>query len=347
MAGRIIYQQQSFELKPGGNWLRLPRKEAWLDAIYRVLEQWFDDSPVMKLYTSGTTASPKKIIFQKHNMALGAQLTAQHFNMFSNTQALCCLPAEYIAGKMMIIRAIVNEWDLFIQAPSSCPLHPNLPPIDFAALTPMQMAKSIENTEVIAQRINTIILGGAPVGKHLKQRLQHYPNRLYETYGMTETITHIATRKINGEDRSEHFTCLPGVRYQWDERKCLTIEADHLPEKVITNDRVEPVDFESFELLGRIDHVVNSGGVKIHPEQLEDQLGDWFDVAFYFSGRSDEELGEKLVLYLEREPLDPRSEKLLMSSMREELGSIRSPKEIIYLPVFERTASGKIIREHK
>ncbi len=345
MVGKIIFQSKSYDLEAGGAWRKLPSDQPWLQSIHATLETWFDGKDLISLKSSGTTGVPKTITLQKANMAMSAQITAQHFDLKSGTTALLCLPADYIAGKMMLVRSIVNGWNLHLVPPSSAPLHEQLPALDFAALTPMQFEKSKEQYPGAGQNIETLILGGAPVNSALNAKLQHHPKKVFETYGMTETITHIATRKVNGEDRSDYFTCLPGVSYTWDERKCLCIEAPHLPEKIITNDRVEPVDMSTFELLGRIDNLVNSGGVKIHPEQLETQLANWFDVDFYFSGRKDPLLGQKLVLHLERPPLDARSEKLLMDSLRDELGSVKSPKEIIYHPEFKRTATGKIIRE--
>lgn len=345
MVGKIIFQSKTYDLSPDGEWRDLPSDQDWLKSIHQTLEAWFDESDLMSLQSSGTTGTPKTITIQKSNMAVGAQLTAQHFELKQGTEALLCLPAAYIAGKMMLVRSIVNAWNLHLIPPSSAPLQDDLPSFDFAALTPMQFQKSKATHPKAGENIETIILGGASVSKALSSLLQHHPKKVFETYGMTETITHIATRKVNGENRSDYFTCLPGVKYTWDERRCLCIEAEHLPEKVITNDRIEPVDFTTFELLGRIDNLVNSGGVKIHPEQLETQLDNWFDVDFYFSGRKDPLLGQKLVLHLERPPLDARSEKLLMDSLRDELGSVKSPKEIIYHPEFKRTTSGKIIRE--
>jgi o-succinylbenzoate---CoA ligase len=321
------------------------------DAIREFLAQWWDDTDELTVTTSGSTGTPKSIRIRKSAMIASAQMTITFFQLKPGIDALLCLPAHYIAGRMMIVRAIVGAWNLRSVLPDSNPLlHlEKNERFDFCAMVPLQVSNALQNedSKIRINRINTLIIGGGEIPPTLYFHLQNIRTECWSTYGMTETVSHVALRKINGPDKSEDFKLLQGVKGLQDERGCLIIEAPHLhSEQLITNDLVEFTDFNRFKWRGRIDHVVNSGGIKIHPEPLEQKIGEIItDRRFFLTGMPDDRLGQKLVIVLEGKPLDLMTEQLLMQHLRESLPRHQSPSVIQYQQEFEETPTGKVIRK--
>jgi o-succinylbenzoate---CoA ligase len=292
---------------------------------------WFDDKSYMDVLTSGTTGEPKIIQIEKLAMVNSAIATGEFFDLNEGNTALHCLPVKYIAGKMMLIRAMILGLELDFVAPSSHPLENNDTVYDFAAMVPLQAQNSLQHFK----KIKKLIVGGAKMNKSLENSLLKLQTKVFETYGMTETITHIAARKI-GE---ESFTVLPNVTISYDNRKCLVIHAPSISNDVIiTNDLVELVNENQFQFIGRIDNVVNSGGIKLIPEQIEAKLSSKIDNRFFVAGKPDNELGEKLVLVIEgeKQAIDP--------IIFDDLDKYEKPKEIIFIPKFKETRTGKIMR---
>ncbi len=296
------------------------------------LLDWFDSKSYLEVQTSGTTGTPKLIQIDKQAMVNSALATGDFFDLYPGNRALHCLPVKYIAGKMMLIRAMILGLDLDFVAPSSHPLENNDNKYDFVAMVPLQAKHSLKELK----NVKKMIVGGAKMSKPLENALAKLPTEVYETYGMTETITHIAAKKI-GE---KFFTVLPNVTVSYDDRNCLVIHAPKIAEEVIvTNDLVELVNENQFVFLGRIDNVINSGGIKLIPEQIEDELSGKIENRFYVIGKPDVDLGEKLVLVIEGEKQE------LNPELFETLDKYEKPKEILFVPKFKETATGKILRK--
>ncbi|HLF51413.1 AMP-binding protein [Flavobacterium sp.] len=296
------------------------------------LLDWFDEKPFIELTTSGTTGAPKSIQIKKQAMVISALSTGDFFNLKIGDKALHCLSTKYIAGKMMLVRGLILGLEMDFVAPSSNPLLNNVTDYDFVAMVPLQVQNSISELK----KVEKLIIGGAKINESLRIELSKLPTQVYETYGMTETITHIAAKKI-GE---RAFSILPNVTISQDERQCLVIDAPRISnEKVVTNDLVELVSKNQFVLLGRIDNVINSGGVKLIPEQIEEKLSGKILTRFFVTGIPDDALGEKLILVIEsvKQAFDETIFKVL--------NKYEKPKEIRFVPKFKETESGKVMRK--
>ncbi|MGX7666632.1 AMP-binding protein [Flavobacterium pedocola] len=298
----------------------------------RFLTEWFDDKDFIELTTSGTTGIPKLIRLKKEAMVNSALATTKFFDLRTGCSALHCMSTQYVAGKMMLVRALLSGWQLDVVKPVSNPLDGSTKTYDFAAMVPMQVENSLEELH----RVKKLIIGGAKVNPVLVEKLKKLPSEFFETYGMTETITHIAAKRI--QDMA--FKALPNVTFSVDERNCLVIEAPLISgEKLITNDIVELISENEFIWKGRFDNVINSGGIKLFPEQIEEKLAGKIANRFFVIGKPDEVLGEKIVLVIEGNPFE--IERIIFDA----LGKYEKPKEILFVPKFEETATGKIKRE--
>lgn len=306
--------------------------EDFEQAVGDFLLDWFDDKSYIDMYTSGTTGEPKTIRVEKNAMVQSALSTGDFFGLEPGDRVLHCLPTNYVAGKMMFVRSFILGLDMDFVAPSSNPLENNDKKYDFAAMVPLQAKNSIKKLI----NIKKVIIGGVKVHKSLEQELVKLPIEIYETYGMTETITHIAAKKIG----VEAFTTLPNVTVSVNENQCLEILAKNIGnEKIVTNDVVKLVSDTQFVWLGRFDNVINSGGIKIMPEQVESKLSTLIPRRYFINGESDDTLGEKVVLYVEGDTIK------IENSVFDVLDKYEKPKEIVFIPKFKETATGKIMRE--
>jgi O-succinylbenzoic acid--CoA ligase len=296
------------------------------------LLDWFDKRDFIEMQTSGTTGAPKLIRVEKQAMVNSALATGDFFDLLPGIKVLHCLPTQYVAGKMMLVRALILGWDMDLTAPASNPLQRNDTIYDFAAMVPLQALHSLGKLD----QVKKLILGGARVSHELSEKLEALPTQIFETYGMTETITHIAAKRV-GE---EAFTLLPNVKISEDDRHCLVIDAYKIcDEPVVTNDVVKIIDDNHFVWLGRYDNVINSGGIKLFPEQIEEKLSGSIERRFFIKGLPDDSLGEKLILVIEGAPYD------IDGSTFSKLGKYERPKDIIFVDKFAETESGKIIRD--
>ena len=239
------------------------------ELYYEFLNSWFNSDNFITVKTSGSTGSPKPIHLKKTDLISSAKLTSKFFKLPQGSKVINCLPLDYIAGKMMLIRSMVLGWDLNLFPVSSEPIKDISSVYDFIALTPMQLERSLDNIKYIKK----VIVGGSPVSNRLQKKILKSESVIYETYGMTETITHVAVKNISiGE---KEFTALPGVEIgQID--SCLFISPNHLSiDRIQTNDLVELTAKNKFILFGRRDFIINSGGVKINPESVEKKLSKY------------------------------------------------------------------------
>jgi o-succinylbenzoate---CoA ligase len=293
---------------------------------------WFDKKSYIELNTSGTTGNPKIIKIDKQAMLNSALATGDFFDLRPGDKALHCLPTKYIAGKMMFVRGFILGLDMDFVAPSSNPLLHNETKYDFVSMVPLQAQNSL--TEL--KNVKKMIVGGAKMSKALEKSLSKLSTKGYETYGMTETITHIAAKKI-GE---KAFSVLPNIKIYQDNRNCLVINAPKISEEIIvTNDLVELINENEFVFLGRIDNIINSGGIKLIPEQIEEKLSNKIHSRFFVAGIEDATLGEKLALIIEgeKQPLD--------ETIFDGLDKYERPKEVFYVSKFIETQNGKIKRK--
>ena len=296
------------------------------------LLEWFNKKSFITVTTSGTTGVPKKINLEKQAMIYSALATAEFFNLKAGNRVLNCLSTNYIAGKMMLIRSMILGFEMDFVTPTSNPLKGNRHHYDFVAMVPMQ----VQNSILELSKVKKLIVGGSKISESLRNQLLEVPTQIFETYGMTETITHIAVKKI-GE---KSFSVLPNVKIATDERGCLVIIASHISEtKISTNDVVELLSENQFLLLGRIDNVINSGGVKLFPEQIEAKLSDKIKQRFFVIGIPDEKLGEQVLIVIEGKPA------IFDDSVFENLPLYEKPKAIRFVPKFIETESGKVNRK--
>ncbi|MES2239390.1 MAG: AMP-binding protein [Bacteroidota bacterium] len=301
-------------------------------AIGDFLLDWFDEKPYIDLQTSGTTGAPKIIRKSKQALVNSALATGDFFELKPGDTALCCLPVQFIAGKMMLVRSLILGLAIDFVSPNSNPLAAVKKEYDFVAMVPLQ----VENSLTELYKVRKLIIGGAKMNTTLEKKLLDVSTKVYETYGMTETITHIAAKKI-GESA---FSILPNVSISQNEYDCLVIDAPHVSEeRLFTNDLVQIINDRQFVLLGRIDNVVNSGGIKLIPEQIEEKLATVIVNRFFVGGIPDAILGEKLVLLVEGVSQD------WSESIFDGLDKYEKPKAVFFVPEFETTDSGKIKRK--
>jgi O-succinylbenzoic acid--CoA ligase len=301
--------------------------------------KWLNDDPNITVKTSGSTGKPKKIFLSKEAMVNSAKATGTYFKVGEKTTALLCLHPKFIAGKMMLVRAMTLGWHLHVVAPEKDALTQYDNDYDFAAMVPYQVRHSID----ALGKVKKLIIGGGAISLQLDALLQDVSTEAFATYGMTETITHIAVRRINGPAKSQSYHGLPDVKFKTDQRGCLVIEADEIhPETIVTNDLVNLNTPTSFEWLGRFDNVINSGGVKIYPEKIEQKLADIIDFPFIITSQPDEELGERVILVIEN-----RNEVRIpnYSEVFATLTGYEKPKKIYTVSKFPYTENGKIKRK--
>ena len=301
-------------------------------SIGEFLLDWFDNKEYIEMTTSGTTGLPKVVRLQKQAMIQSALATGDFFSLKPGNKALLCLPVKFIAGKMMLVRSLILGLDLDIVEPSTEPLALNTTQYDFVAMVPLQVQNSIEDLK----NVKKLIIGGAKMDSSLEEKLLPLKTEIYETYGMTETITHIAAKKV-GEN---FFSVLPNVKINTDNRDCLTITVPTISEEpIITNDMVKIITENQFSFLGRIDNVINSGGVKLIPEQIESKLVEKINSRFFVIGIPDSVLGEKLILVIEGEKRD------FPINFFDILDKYEKPKEIVFVPKFKENENGKLLRK--
>jgi len=321
--------------------------EKRLNDVFLFLSDWFDDSDFVTVSTSGSTGKPKKILLKKEFMVNSAKATGYFFELNNGTTALLCMPVKYIAGKMMLVRAMVLGWHLDVVEPNSNPLKGIEKHYDFSAMVPMQLYNSLSEISIV----NKLIVGGGLVTDDLQLKILDLPTEIYATYGMTESITHIAIKPLNIAagwvfDKDFYLT-LEGVSIHIDKRNCLVIDAPKVSkDEIVTNDLVEIVSNNQFKWLGRYDHIINSGGIKLIPEQIEEKLSKIIKQRFFVAGVQDSVLGEKLVLVIEFQNLRFNMEDLTLKiDSLTSLDKFEIPKEIYLIEQFVETESKKIQRQ--
>ena len=322
------------------------------------LEEWNNPSPYIHVQTSGSTGVPKPMLVEKRRMEASARKTCEFLGLREGDTALLCMSLDYIAGKMMVVRSIERGLKLITVAPSGHPLATNnvqsskirsaLPlgssknfQLDFAAMVPMQVYNSLqvpEEKERLMQ-IKHLIIGGGAIDEEMEAELRHFPHAVWSTYGMTETLSHIALRRLNGPEASHWYTPFPSVQISQDADGCLIINAPEVcPELLVTNDIVE-IDSGRFRILGRKDNVICSGGIKIQIEEVERQLKPHLTAPYLLTKRKDSKFGEVAVLLTEGSIEDAKQVCECV------LPKYYQPKDYLHVSQIPLTETGKPARK--
>lgn len=289
------------------------------------LREWHNATPYIVAHTSGSTGLPKEIHLMKADMVESARMTVDFFNINSSSHLHLPLSLDYIAGKMMVVRSLISKSRFTYEVPSSHPLGDvslRCDRLSLVAIVPMQIDGLMASPHLA--RIENVIVGGAPLSVSQEEILKNAPFRSFATYGMTETASHVALRDVKAGDR---FVGLPGYRFSKDDRGCLVIAHPRMSwRRVVTNDVVELFDDHTFRWLSRYDNVINSGAIKLYPEQIERAIAHLLPPDSYFvSSVPDERLGSKLVLVV-----DSRLDiNITLEQLSELLPKYQVPKEII------------------
>ena len=275
-------------------------------SLEEFLSEWNNDSPFVHVQTSGSTGVPKPMLAEKRRMQASARITNDFLGLREGDAALLCMSLDYIAGKMMVVRSIERGPKLITVEPSGHPLnHSQLAiddcQIDFAAMVPLQVYNTLQVPEERKRllQIRHLIIGGGAIDEALGAELKNFPNVVWSTYGMTETLSHIALRRLSGPEASDWYIPFPSVKVSLSEDGCLVIDAPEVcPERLVTNDIAE-ISPQGFRILGRKDNVICSGGIKIQIEEVESRLRPFFRVPYLISKRPDPKFGEVSVLLTE------------------------------------------------
>lgn len=306
------------------------------------LDEWNNPKNTVEVQTSGSTGVPKCIQVEKQRMLNSARITCDFLGLKTGDTALLCMPLDYIAGKMVVVRSIERQLRLTTVEASGHPLKNITNSFDFAAMVPMQVYNSLQVPEE-REKLRTIkhlIIGGGPINDDLQQQLSSFPNNVWSTYGMTETLSHIALRRLNGENASLWYTPFNTVSISLNTNGCLVIEAPLVHEgRLETHDRAEIRDGK-FRILGRLDNVINSGGIKIQAEEVEEKLRPHIKMPYLISKCSDEKFGEVVVLLTECPDLS-----LVKEICCNILPKFWQPKHYLYTSHIPLTGTGKPARK--
>lgn len=320
--------------------------------VEEFIAQWHDDDTTVEVRTSGSTGDPKVLHVEKRRMLASARATCDFLGLKPGDVALLCMSVDYIAGKMMVVRSMERQLHLVTVPPSSHPLaSPELKDetpsrIDFAAMVPLQVHESLQvpREREFLGKIKHIIIGGGPLDPAMEQELRSFDNAVWHSYGMTETLSHIALRRVSGSDATPWFTPLPGISLTTNDENCLVIHAPHLCSQVLTTHDVVKLEqgTQRFKVLGRIDNVINSGGVKIQMEQVEQSLSPYIHHPFIITKCPDAKFGEIVVMLLQGTPADIAEVEAVCSR---HLPRYACPKRILTVDTLPLTSTGKPARQ--
>lgn len=311
------------------------------------LAEWEDPSPYIQVQTSGSTGTPKQLTVRKEQMWQSARITCEYLGLKKGDNALLCMPLQYIAGKMMVVRSLYAGLNLIVRQPSGHPLAGVSEPLRFAAMIPMQVYNTLRNPEERERLCQTdiLIIGGGAIDTALENEIRQLPNAAYSTYGMTETLSHIALRRLNGPEASPTYHPFPSVDISLSEEDTLVIKAPLVCDEVLrTNDVARLHPDGSFSILGRKDNIINSGGIKIQTEVVEEALHPVISVKFAITSVPHPKFGEAIVLLIEdkEKKVEPAG---LQSRIDSVLPKYQRPKYIIEVETLPLTGSGKIDRK--
>ena len=331
------------------------------------IDEWNNDSAYVEVKTSGSTGEPKRMLVEKRRMLNSARITCDFLGLKPGDTALLCMSTDYIAGKMMVVRSIERGLKLIEVPPSGHPLNnvqcsaPALlackarmfrsssaglqgknGQLAFAAMVPMQVYNSLQVPEEKERlmAIRHLIIGGGAIDEAMEAELRTFPHAVWSTYGMTETLSHIALRRISGPEASEWYTPFPTVKLSTTSEGCLVIDAPEVcAQTLTTNDIVELKPDGRFRIRGRKDNVICSGGIKIQIEEVEQTLKKYMRVPYIISKRKDEKFGEIVVLLTEGDTAEAQT------ICEQVLPKYHQPKVYLHVNQIPLTETGKPARK--
>jgi len=323
-----------------------PAKEEWLKEVYRFILD-FMENPEKPLYheSSGTTGAPTRMALDRRAMIASAQKTLDFFSLTTGEPVMLCLPVKYIAGKMMIVRALAGGLDLYLKAPTSRPFRQEERKYSLVPVVPLQLHESLAAGDPVRQA-GRILMGGAEPGPGLRNALARMTlPAVYESFGMSETYSHFALRRVTGPDPEPVFRVLEGTLIRSDERDCLEVSIPGITRGFVrTTDQVEICEGgTAFRWLGRLDNVINTGGIKVRPEALEQRIGALLGIPCLVVPEPDEKLGQRLVLLAET--ADTTDTGLWRDLLKQHLEDFEIPRRIVTVPELPRNRSFKPDRE--
>lgn len=328
------------------------------------LQEWNSPSETLLVHTSGSTGKPKPMWVEKQRMLNSAHITCDFLGLRPGDSALLCMSLDYIAGKMMVVRSIERKLRLFSVKPSGHPLSDESltkmveMDFDFVAMVPMQVYNTLQVPQERERlsRIKHLIIGGGAIDDALAEELRSLPGAVWSTYGMTETLSHIALRRLNGEESSEWYQPFDSVGVSLNSDGCLVIDAPLVcSEPLVTNDIAEIKQQETsshssdassslktssphvlFRIKGRKDNVICSGGIKIQIEEVENLLRQHLDAPFLLAKKKDEKFGEIAVLVTESGDLEG-----VEAICRQVLPKYWVPRQYLHFDQLPMTETGK------
>lgn len=316
---------------------------------------WLKGIQEIAINTSGSTGAPKIITLTRQQMEASARYTLSALGLQENDQSLVCLNTEYIGGLMMLVRGFVGNLHLTIMEPIGNPfnyLPPNAPPqFAFGSFVPLHLQAILTESpdkRYLLDQMKGILVGGAPLSPELLQQIKTIAAPVYHTYGMTETSSHIALKRLNGPKPNKYFQAADTITIGQDERSCLTIKGNVTNEQlIITNDLVKIVSEREFEWLGRIDNTLNSGGVKVQAEKVEVALAQALleqnlNRRSFITALPDTTLGQRIIAVIEGEKLANGDQERINQALKQLLHKYEVPKDFKFVPAFCTTVSGKI-----
>ena len=319
-------------------------KSGFKSSLADFLAEWFNETDTVKVHTSGSTGTPKELWVEKRRMMESARLTVNFLDLQPKDTALLCMPLQYIAGKMVVVRSLVASLNLLPVAPCSRPLQYLETAPDFAAMVPLQVYTSIQNPrdkELLCQ-IRHLIIGGGAIDRTLGEELRDFPHAVWSTYGMTETLSHIALRRLNGPEATDWYTPFNDVQISLSPEGTLTIDAPQVcPLSLVTNDLAEFNDRGQFRILGRRDNTINTGGVKVQTEEIEAQLKPLTELPFAITSVPDPKLGERIVILIQTsggQQLQPEEFAQLTEAISH-LPRYWQPRQVIPVPELPLTGT--------
>lgn len=313
---------------------------------FEFIQQWQKGQQSFELNTSGSTGTPKPIVIHRDQMIASANATIKALALKTDENALLCMNSAFIGGKMMIVRALIHKMNLVLVEPVGDPLNELTDEVQFTAMVPLQVYNSLQNEGSYEKlmKFRTLLIGGGAVDRRLQDKIQKLETKVYSSYGMTETVSHIALKQLNGIEKDKSFRVLDGIKINTDDRDCLIINGSVTRNKdITTNDIVEIKGHNSFEWIGRADNVINTGGIKIQSEVLEAKIQSLLtkkglNNAFFVIGKSDEKLGQRIELFIEADKVIEGIKETLEAG----LNKFERPKQINYREQFALTPTGKI-----
>lgn len=307
------------------------------------VSDWQSDSPTLLVHTSGSTGKPKPMLVEKRRMEASARITCGFLGLRAGDTALLCMPLDFIAGKMVVVRSLVWGLQLVAVEPSGHPLKGLTESPTFAAMVPMQVYNSlkVEEERRLLRDIKHLIIGGGAVNSDMAEELRGFPNAVWSTYGMTETLSHIALRRLSGAEASEWYEPFDGVGVTTSADGCLVIDAPAVcAQPLVTNDIAEIApDGRHFRIRGRRDNVVCSGGLKLQIEEMEARLQPHLNVPYMISKRPDDKFGEAVVLLAVTDDMESVCEVC-----RKHMPRYEQPRYFLAVSELPMTSTGKPAR---